>query len=291
MEPILKSKWRSLLLAAVLFACGLAGTGLQLAREAGAVGIMQMQGLSGVRSYTWADWDGTETPWSYDADTYSYRCIAQGALAADETGQGYVSGPDRILTAISMPGTVGGYRALDGASSKFTMTLGLSNLLTGVNNWCIVIDARNWVVGASTTSLLYIGDAGGNNTIRIYRANADVNKITFQVTIGGAAKLSAVATDSLGSTGAYWFVIGRGATLGYFGGFMASGEGSGVVGQPTKWTDLPNAQRVNNTAGAAVYAANVFDTTRMIGSDGGTFAQVGWGKIVMSRTTLIDELN
>lgn len=247
--------------------------------------LWMMLGKQSTANISWATWTGTESGFGDSANTFI--CNSEGS--GDEIGQGYTSGLNLVLTDNGTIGAVsGGFRALDGATGYFSMTLGLSNIFTATNTFTAIVQFQNFSQVAGDP-LFYFTDAALNNGVYLVRSGANPALLRGAVLVGGVAKLNTTTTDALPAAGTYWAAIGCTGSV-YFAGF--TNTGSGAIGQPVKWSDFTANNRISNTVAAVQLANNVLDTNRNVGFDGtANYSAFNFGRLILSRSVLISDVS
>lgn len=136
--------------------------------------------------------------------------------------------------------------------------------------------------------VLSFADLAANNTLYFPRTGLGETKFGVILQKGGVNKLVAVTADDYPAAGKYWiFVCCNGTNI--YAGFLLSTAGSGAIGQPTKWSDIPAGQKIS-AAATVGWGANTFDdaTNRCLMRTGATYAAGKVYKVVLSASALID---
>uniref|UniRef100_A0A6M3KJR9 Uncharacterized protein n=1 Tax=viral metagenome TaxID=1070528 RepID=A0A6M3KJR9_9ZZZZ len=187
------------------------------------------------REIAWADWDEkTESGWG---DAAVNITIYDGGAVASETGQGVLTGDDRIHT---QAGDVGAavndsgyyYRPMDGADDKFTTTDNWFNtLIAGQSQWFIGVKcyldstdvAGNYVFNwTDTDARVSLDDNGGKNRFVL----ADIDNVQE-----AQSTTDNTVVDTVG-----WACIWTGASK------SRGGWKSGT--HPVNWSDFEAGKRV-----------------------------------------------
>ena len=220
----------------------------------------------------------------------TYICLLENTTAGgNETGRGVVTGADLVLTeggAVAVPGAVGSppsrlFNNTDESNFTATSTL-LETLLTG-NEFTIIVKIEN--LGNSITNddaIFYLKDSD-NKLWWFIRQNPTDN---IRVLINGASDATEQDLGAAATNIVLYLAMWRGS------GNTRAGwctTGSGLTGQPTKWSDFAAGNRTEHASGVSP-ASGAFGTRYLLGNgtnNGSIDAKVYW--VILSKTCLIKD--
>lgn len=221
-----------------------------------------ISGHVGAVAGDWADWDEIdEAGWG---DTTNVNItIYDGGANADETGGGIVTGADRVHTQVGSVGAAvndGGYyyRPLDGANDAFTVTDTWGAIFAGETKYGLIVKCY-----LDSTDLECLVNIQHDPNFRLMMRQND-NKLKYYFDDSDNAGVENGPTGGIGDIDNMvgYACMWTDGTVSR-GGFCVGGAGSGINGQPTKWSDFAVAQRIQAAAlydnlGAPTLANNAF---------------------------------
>ena len=267
---------------------GIACLGMGAVEDARGWGILPAVVSSGAET-TWATWlETNEAGWG-DSGVYIITPFDGGA-AANETGQGGgLTGADLVASQDGgVPGSVGGWRALNGTSMQFTLTqVCVDSLIANVNKtWTILMHVNNYVQvdidvffnfrGGSSAEQIMLRDSGGKLYLDTTQDSVGDNDISVN--------------DIPTGNNEFWVGCWADGTNFITGGMTPIGSGSGAAGQPTKLSDFAANNQVILDVNKGDFSGEAFNDGNILfnGVSTSRWMDIDVKTVVIANSCLID---